>query len=63
MHEISVRTSQETLLHYRDQPVNAVRETVTVCCENHTEHTNTHCGQNAEFWCIKSGGACRTTGL
>jgi hypothetical protein len=25
------------------------RETVAVCCENHTEHTNTLCGQNAEF--------------
>jgi hypothetical protein len=25
------------------------RETVAVYCENHTEHTNTLCGQNAEF--------------
>jgi predicted Zn-dependent protease with MMP-like domain len=25
------------------------RETVAVCCENHTEHTNTLCGQNVEF--------------
>jgi hypothetical protein len=25
------------------------RETVAVCCENHTEHTDTLCGQNAEF--------------
>jgi hypothetical protein len=24
------------------------RETVAVYCENHTEHTNTLCGQNAE---------------
>jgi hypothetical protein len=25
------------------------RETVAVYCENHTEHTDTLCGQNAEF--------------
>jgi hypothetical protein len=25
------------------------KETVTVHCENHTEHINTLCGQNAEF--------------
>jgi hypothetical protein len=24
-------------------------ETVAVYCENHTEHTNTLCGQNAEY--------------
>jgi hypothetical protein len=24
------------------------RETVAVYCENHTEHTDTLCGQNAE---------------
>jgi hypothetical protein len=31
-------------------------ETVAVYCENHTEHTNTLCRQNAEFWCVKAGG-------
>jgi hypothetical protein len=31
-------------------------ETVTVSCENHTEHTNTLCGQNAEFQYVKTGG-------
>jgi hypothetical protein len=25
------------------------RETVAVYCENHTEHTDTLCGQNAEI--------------
>jgi hypothetical protein len=25
------------------------RETVAVYCENHTEHTNTLCGQNVQF--------------
>jgi hypothetical protein len=32
------------------------RETVAVYYENHTEHTNTQCGQNAEFWYVKAGG-------
>jgi hypothetical protein len=27
----------------------------TVAVENHTEHTNTLCGQNAEFWYVKAG--------
>jgi hypothetical protein len=31
-------------------------ETVAVCCENHTEHTDTLCEQNAEFWYVKGGG-------
>jgi hypothetical protein len=35
------------------------RETVTVYCENHTEHTNTLCGQNAEFWYVKVRGIYR----
>jgi hypothetical protein len=32
------------------------RETVAVYCENHTEHTDTLCGQIAGFWCVKAGG-------
>jgi hypothetical protein len=31
-------------------------ETVAVYCKNHTEHTNTLCGQNAEFLCVKVDG-------
>jgi hypothetical protein len=31
-------------------------ETVAVYCENYTEHTNTLCGQNALFQCVKAGG-------
>jgi ribosomal protein L44E len=27
-----------------------------VYCENHTEHTDTLCGQNVEFLCVKAGG-------
>jgi hypothetical protein len=30
--------------------------TIAVCCENHTEHTNTLCGRNAEFYYVKAGG-------
>jgi hypothetical protein len=30
-------------------------ETITVYCENNTEHTDTLCGQNAEFWCVNAG--------
>jgi hypothetical protein len=32
------------------------RETVAVYCENHTEHINTLCGQNAGILYIKAGG-------
>jgi hypothetical protein len=31
-------------------------ETVAVYCENHTEHIDTLCGQNAELLCVKAGG-------
>jgi hypothetical protein len=30
--------------------------TVAVYCENHTEHTDTLFGQNAEFYYVKAGG-------
>jgi hypothetical protein len=32
------------------------RETVAVYCENHTEHTNTLCGQNAELQYVIADG-------
>jgi hypothetical protein len=32
------------------------RDTVAVYCENRTEHTDTLCGQNTEFWDIKADG-------
>jgi hypothetical protein len=51
----SVRTSQET--HYvSTKETNRLvlfRETVAVYCENHMEHTNTLCGQNAETLYIR----------
>jgi hypothetical protein len=31
-------------------------ETVAVYYENHTKHTNTLCGHNAEFYYVKAGG-------
>jgi hypothetical protein len=31
-------------------------ETVAVYWENHTEHTNTLCGQNIEFWYVNASG-------
>jgi hypothetical protein len=31
-------------------------ETVAVYCEKHMKHTDTLCGQNAEFWYVKAGG-------
>jgi hypothetical protein len=54
----SVRASQET--HYfsatEHKRIMLLGETVAVYCENHTEHINTLCGPNAEFWCVKAGG-------
>jgi hypothetical protein len=32
------------------------RETVAVYCENHTDHINTLCGQNAEYFNVNAGG-------
>jgi predicted Zn-dependent protease with MMP-like domain len=47
----SGRTSQET--HYvsatKPNRLMLFREAVAVYCENHTVHTATFCGQNAEF--------------
>jgi hypothetical protein len=40
-------TSQETCLI--NQPINATRETIAVCCENTKKHTNTLCEQDAGF--------------
>jgi hypothetical protein len=50
----SVRTSQETHYVSTTEPNRLMlfSETVAVYCENHMEHTNTLCGQNAEFYNI-----------
>jgi hypothetical protein len=53
-----VRTSQET--HYasatKTNQLMLFRETVAVYCENHTEHIDTLCGQNAELPIVKVRG-------
>jgi hypothetical protein len=51
IHTNSVRTSQETHYFSVTKPNRLIlfRETLVICCENHAEHTNTLCGQNAEF--------------
>jgi hypothetical protein len=52
------RTSQKT--HYvsaaETNRVMLFRETVAVYCENHKEHTETLCGQNAEVYYVKASG-------
>jgi hypothetical protein len=46
-----VRTSQETHYISATEPswLMLFKETFAIYCENHTEHTDTLCGQNAEF--------------
>jgi hypothetical protein len=54
----SIRTSQETY-YASTKKTNRLMlfgETVNVYCENHTEHINTLCGQNVEFWYVNAGG-------
>jgi hypothetical protein len=53
-----VRTSQETHHVSTTKPNRLMLfgETVAVYCENHTEHTDTLCGQNAEFFSVKVSG-------
>jgi hypothetical protein len=54
----AVRTSQET--HYvsatKPNRLMLFREIIAVYCENHMEHINALCGQNSEFFNVKSGG-------
>jgi hypothetical protein len=52
-----VRTSQETHYVSATKPTRLMLfgETVAVYWANHTEHTDTLCGQNAEL-CVKAGG-------
>jgi thioredoxin-related protein len=55
----TVRTSHET--HYvsttKPNRLMLFGETVAVYCENHTEHTDTLCGQNTEIHCVKKCGS------
>jgi hypothetical protein len=47
----SYLTGNTLRLRYKAQPVNAIGETVSVYCENHTGHTDTLCGRNAVLIC------------
>jgi hypothetical protein len=60
----SVRTSQETPYVSATKPNLSMLfgETVAVYCENHTEHTDTLCGHNAEFSMLKHVVYILTTG-
>jgi hypothetical protein len=57
-----VRSSQETHCVSATEPNRLMlfEETVAICCENHTQHTDKACGQNAVFQYVKAGGiTCR----
>jgi hypothetical protein len=59
------KCSQET--HYvsatKSSRLILFRETAAVYCENHTEHTDTLCGHNAEFGMLKQVVYIVTAGL
>jgi hypothetical protein len=61
----SARISQETHDISASKPnwLMLFRETVAVYCENHTEHTDTLCEQNAEFITSKQVEYVVNTGL
>lgn len=39
-------------IYYKSRSVNFVQAIVTGYCDSHTQHVNTLCGQNAEFWVL-----------
>jgi hypothetical protein len=55
----SVRTSQETyyISATKTNRLMLFRERIPVYCEKHTKYTDIIFGQNAEFYCVKAGGA------
>jgi hypothetical protein len=60
-----LHTSQEThdVSATRPNQLMLFRERVAVYCENHTEHTDTPCGQNAGFSMLRQVVYIVTTGL
>jgi hypothetical protein len=57
IYKFSSYLTRNILLHgYESNRLMLFGETVAVYCENHTEHTDTLCEQNAEFSCAKAGG-------
>jgi hypothetical protein len=57
----SVRTSKEThnISFVKICSSILFRETIAVYCKNHTKHTNTFSGQNAEFQFVETDGIHR----
>jgi hypothetical protein len=47
-HSVSVIKTTQLMMY---------REIIAVCSEIHTKHTNTLCGQNAEFVNVKPAGS------
>jgi hypothetical protein len=50
------RRGQLTLPRLHGNRLILFREMIAVYCENHTEHTNTLCGQHAEFCNVEAAG-------
>jgi hypothetical protein len=58
MYTNAIRASQDTCF-VSATLVNRLmlfRKTIAVCCKNYTQHTNTLCGHNAEFWSVTADG-------
>jgi len=49
-----ITAPQALCLHYKAEPVNAVREVITICCGNNTRHINAFCIQNGESCNVKA---------
>jgi hypothetical protein len=47
----------------KTKPLSLFREIIAVYREDHTRHTKTLCGQNAQFQTVKAGGAVTIAGL
>jgi hypothetical protein len=51
MHTFSFYLTENRLyIYYNSRSVNFVQAVITGYCDSHTQHMNTLCGQNAEFW-------------
>jgi len=45
-------TENRLCIYYKSRSVNFVQAIITGYCDSHTQHMNTLCGQNAEFWAL-----------
>jgi hypothetical protein len=55
---VSSRNKHTHHLHYEDQPLAAVQINNHIHSENDMKYLNNLCGQNAELFNVKAGGAC-----